>query len=67
MEIDMGKKFKTWLDSGANIHSCNRQEIDIEEFGLDNAEWDEMTDEDKTDFMKEIIFESLDWGYEEVE
>ncbi|EAT8144426.1 hypothetical protein E8A44_23095 [Salmonella enterica] len=27
----MGRKFKVWLDSGANIHSCYKQEIDIEE------------------------------------
>lgn len=28
----MGRKFKVWLDSGANIHSCYKQEIDIEEY-----------------------------------
>ncbi|EDX7952700.1 hypothetical protein C3M82_000002 [Salmonella enterica subsp. enterica serovar Minnesota] len=37
----MGRKFKVWLDSGANIHSCYKQEIDIEEdLGISDDEWD---------------------------
>ncbi len=63
----MGRKFKVWLDSGANAHSCYEQEIDIEDCGITGVEWDEMTEQEKDDFMKEIAWDRMDWGWAELE
>lgn len=53
-------KIKYWLDSGANIHSCRKGEVDLErDAGI--------TDEEKDDVMRDFAFARLDWGYEEAE
>lgn len=52
-----------WCDSGANCESCYRDEISIEEMGINNLEWDELTDEEKDKLMRGIALERLDWGY----
>ena len=57
-------KIKTWLDSGANINSCNRRELDLEEdLGLDLEEWNAMTDNEREELMRELVWEDLDWGF----
>ncbi len=63
----MGKKIKVWLDSGANIHSCYKQVIDLEEIGISDEQWGSMTDEQKESEMREIAFENSDWGFCEVD
>ncbi|ACN45441.1 hypothetical protein AZ928_09720 [Salmonella enterica] len=64
----MGRKFKVWLDSGANIHSCYKQEIDIEEYlGIFDDEWDSYSEEAKDEIMRDIAWEKMDWGFEEIE
>lgn len=60
-------KLKIWLDSGANIHSCYEVIVTLEEMNVTKEEWDEMTDEEKDDFCREIAFSRSDWGYEEIE
>ncbi|ELY2523880.1 hypothetical protein ACM36E_001733 [Cronobacter sakazakii] len=63
----MGRKFKVWLDSGANIHSKYEQVVDLEDdLGIDSEEWDQMTDEGKGEVMKDIAWERMDWGFEEI-
>ncbi|EOU3311727.1 hypothetical protein ACNVJZ_001493 [Cronobacter sakazakii] len=63
----MGRKFKVWLDSGANIHSKYEQVVDLEDdLGIDSEEWDQMTDEGKEEVMKDIAWERMDWGFEEI-
>lgn len=62
----MGRKFKVWLDSGANAFSCREQEIDLEEdLGLTSEKWDSLSEEEKEDYMREIAWEHMDWGYAE--
>ncbi|EAC0960197.1 hypothetical protein YP94_004757 [Salmonella enterica subsp. enterica] len=64
----MGRKFKVWLDSGANIHSCYKQGIDIEEdLGISDDEWDSYSEGDKDEIMKDVAWERMDWGFEEIE
>ncbi|WP_395026330.1 hypothetical protein [Comamonas odontotermitis] len=63
----MGRKFKVWLDSGANIHSCRKQIIDLDDIGVDSDEWDEMSDRQKEECMRDIAFDRLDWGFTEIE
>ena len=64
----MGKKFKVWLDSGANIHSCYKQEIDIEDdLGISDETWESYSEEAKDELMRDVAWEQADWGYEEIE
>lgn len=60
------RKFKVWLDSGANIHSCRQQVITLPEIGLTPEEWDAFTDEEKDEVMKEVAWDRSDWGFVEV-
>ncbi|ELY5887230.1 hypothetical protein SNN87_001302 [Cronobacter sakazakii] len=63
----MGRKFKVWLDSGANIHSKYEQVVDLEDdLGISDEEWEQMDDEVKNEFMKEIAWDRMDWGFEEI-
>ena len=62
----MGRKFKVYLDSGANIHSRYEQVVDLEDVGYSSEEWDEMELDQKDEFMKEIAWDRMEWGYEEI-
>ncbi|ELY2523921.1 hypothetical protein SM091_004101 [Cronobacter sakazakii] len=63
----MGRKFKVWLDSGANIHSRYEQVVDLEDdLGISDEEWEKMDDEGKNEVMKEIAWDRMDWGFEEI-
>lgn len=61
----MGRKFKVWCDSGANIHSNREQMIDLEILGVED-EWDSMTDDQRDEVMKDVAWDRLDWGYQEI-
>jgi hypothetical protein len=63
----MSKKFKVWLDSGANHQSCRKATISLDEIGLTDAEWDGMNEERRDAAMREVAFEQSDWGYAELE
>lgn len=60
-------KLKIWLDSGANIHSCKRTTIDLDELNITEEEWAEYSDKEKEEAIKPIAFETLDWGWEEID
>ncbi|MHA1039995.1 DUF7167 family protein [Enterobacter ludwigii] len=62
----MGRKFKVFLDSGANIHSKYETEVDLEDFGIESDEWDEMSENEQQEVMREVAFERADWGWEEI-
>ena len=62
----MSKKFKVWLNSGANIHSCRKVEIELDEVGLSDEEFEEMSEEEKDEMFREIAFQNSDWGWEEI-
>ena len=49
---------RTWLDSGANIHSCYKTEFEIDE-----AEWDAMCEEEKEDYAREYAWDRMGWGW----
>ena len=63
----MTRKFKVWLDSGANNQSNYMQEVTLEEIGYTGAEWDVLEDDEREAVMRELAFERSDWGYAEVE
>jgi len=62
----MAKKFKVWMDSGANNDSCKEQVVSLEDIGINDAQWAAMTDEEKEAEMREIAFEHSDWGFTEI-
>ena len=62
----MSRKFKVWCDSGANSQSCRWDYITLSELNIEPEEWDAMTDEEKDEEMRDVAFQRLDWGYEEV-
>lgn len=62
----MSKKFRVYLDSGANIHSNYEQEVDLDDLGITDEEWDEMGDDERTEVMRDIAWERVEWGFEEI-
>lgn len=60
------RKIKFWLDSGANAFSCYEQELSFEDIGISEEEWDAMNDDEKDTFAREIAWERMDWGYQEI-
>jgi hypothetical protein len=62
----MSRKFKVWMNSGANIHSCYSQEIELSQLGIADADWDLMTDDEKEECMKDVAWERVDWGFREI-
>lgn len=64
----MGRKFKVWLDSGANAFSNYSQEIDIEDdLNITSDEWDSLSDKEKEETMRDVAWERMEWGFEEIE
>lgn len=62
----MTRKFKVWLDSGANIHSCNKKTVTLDDLGIEEEEWDAMADQEKDEAMREVAFSESEWGFEEI-
>jgi len=60
-------KFKVWLDSGANIHSRRETTISLDDIGISDDEWNQMTEADRDEVMRDVAFERSDWGYVETE
>ncbi|EIX3585800.1 hypothetical protein MKB75_002527 [Salmonella enterica] len=63
----MSKRFKVYLDSGANIHSKYEQVVELDDIGLTDEEWNEMTEKKRDEVMKEVAWERMEWGYYEIE
>ncbi len=59
-------KLRIWCDSGANAHSKREENIDIADIALTPEEWAGMSDDEKEAAAKEVAFQQLDWGYEEI-
>ena len=52
---------KTWLDSGANIHSCREVTFEIEE-----DVWNSMAETEQEEYAKSFAWDHMEWGYEVV-
>ena len=57
-------KFKVWLDSGANIHSCYEQEIEID---ITQEELDSMPEKEREELFRDYAWDRMDWGWEIIE
>ncbi|NUU68165.1 hypothetical protein HQN64_18945 [Enterobacteriaceae bacterium BIT-l23] len=62
----MGRKFKVWLDSGANIESRYEDEVDLDFLGVSSEEWENMNERERDELMKDVAWERMDWGYKEI-
>lgn len=61
-------KVKFSCDSGANIHSCRYQVLDtVEDLGLDEGEWEAMSEEDKYKIAEEWAWDRLEIYFEDME
>lgn len=56
-------KLRVWLDSGANIESCNERFFEFEDIGMTEREWDELSEGMREDIARELAFEDSDWGF----
>lgn len=60
-------KLKLFCDSGANIHSCRTNTIDLEsEWGITDEEWNTYTDEEKYNLVREWAEQRLSISWEEI-
>ena len=58
-------KVKFYCDSGANIHSCREEEIDlVEDWGMTPEECEALNEDEKLELAKEWAYERLDIGME---
>ena len=58
-------RVKFYCDSGANIHSCREEEIDlVEDWGMTKEECETLTEDEKLELAKEWAYERLDIGME---
>ncbi|WP_312805676.1 hypothetical protein [Atlantibacter hermannii] len=43
-----------------------KPEADLDDFGIESDEWDEMSEEEQQEVMREVAFERADWGWKEI-
>tara|TARA_R110000851_G_C12891788_1_gene547223 strand:+ start:63 stop:257 length:195 start_codon:yes stop_codon:yes gene_type:complete len=62
-------KVKFYLDNGANIHSCRDTEWfdPVDYLGLEQGEWELMSEEDKHEMVRDEMNQYVDMGFEESE
>lgn len=60
-----GRTIYWWMDSGANIHSCNYGKITLDELGITDEKWDAMSEDEREELMKPLVFDQVDWGFSE--
>jgi len=61
-------KVRFYLDSGANIHSCREDTFDtVEDFGLQQGEWEQMTEDEKMEYVDDWKCNYLDYGFQELD
>jgi len=60
-------KVKFYCDSGANIHSTREEVVDtVADWGMDEGEWEGLSDDEKWKVSDEWAQKRLDIGYEEL-
>ena len=62
----MSRKFEWFFDSGANVDSCLRGTITLDQLGYSEKEWDSLTDDQQEDIMRDIAWDKIDWGWYEI-
>lgn len=62
----MGRKFRVWLDSGANHASKYEEVVDLDDIGYSSDAWDSLSDERREEEMRDIAWQQSDWGFVEI-
>lgn len=57
----MTKKVRIWLDTGVNIHSAFKDEMDEDEFGMTEEEWGAMDMDEQFQYVLDMCY-GFDWG-----
>lgn len=62
-------KVNFYVDSGANIHSSNESDWfdTVEDLGMEEGEWEEMSDDARYEEVRLWSLNYVDMGYEEKE
>lgn len=68
----MSKQFKFWVDSSKNISFKYEEIFNLDDMGLTEEDWQEMTEEEKEfaleEYAKELLFNRyIEYGHEEIE
>ncbi len=58
-------KVKFVCDSGANIHSAREEVVDLEDWGISDTEWGNMTEKQKQDLVEEWAYDRLEIYWDE--
>lgn len=57
-----------FCNSGANIHSCRKEVLDLEkDFGITDEDWLTYSEEDRQRLAEDWANDRLEIGYEEIE
>jgi hypothetical protein len=59
-------KIKFYCDSGANIHSRREEIIDTADLGLEEGEWEKLTDKQKEEHVQDWNSGHLEYGWMDV-
>jgi hypothetical protein len=59
-------KVRFYCDSGANIHSCRDEIVDLNSWNISDEEWKNMSDDEKEQLAVDWANESLEIGYQEL-
>jgi hypothetical protein len=59
-------KVKFFCNSGANIHSTREETLDTKDLGLEDEEWEQLTDDEKYKEAEIWANDRLEIGYEEL-
>lgn len=64
----MSRKIKLWCDSGANIHSTNKEVVTLESLGYTDEGWDAASEDEKYKVAEEWAWNAgLEIGFEEID
>jgi hypothetical protein len=53
-------------DSGANIHSCRSEIIDLNKWNITDEEWDDMNEDQRFELVEQWAWDRLNIWWEEV-
>ena len=54
-----------WCDNNANSQSKKTWTVDLADFGVTDEEWAEMTEDEKEELLKDEVWQTFDWGWED--
>lgn len=61
------RKFKVYLNSGANVNGPCEFEVTLDELGMSSEEWDALSLVERCEIMSEIAFQRIVWDFYEIE